>query len=140
MEDTIYNLFLTGEHGWSLYGTLRLRSLAVDGDTSGSAALPALRSGSLQPVTLPVTLLPIEGELSIPLLTLFRQVPVRGVVYGTAAGSFSIAVDSGAAWPRLGWQIFPLDIEGYGGVLAWGSSTFSELLFGVLARQVPAQS
>lgn len=134
MEDTIYNLFLTGEHGWSLYGTLRLRSLAVDG-----VALPALRSGSLQPVTVPVTLLPIEGELSIPLLTLFRQVPVRGVVYGTAAGSFSIAVDSGATWPRLRLQIFPLDIEGYGGVLAWGSSTFSELLFGVLARQVPAQ-
>lgn len=135
MEDTIHNLFLTGEHGLSLHGTLRLHSLAVDG-----VALAPLRSGSLQPVTLPVTLLPIEGELSIPLLTLFRQVPVRGVVYGTAAGSFSIAVDSGAAWPRLGLQIFPLDIEGYGGVLAWGSSTFSELLFGVLARQVPAQS
>jgi hypothetical protein len=136
MEDTIYNLFLTSEQGWSLYGTMRLRIRFDD----GSAAMPPLVSALPQPLTQLVQPNPVEGDISIPLLTLFRRVPLRGLAYGTAAGLFSIVVDSGAAWPRLGLQLFFLGGEDLCGPLVWGASNFNDSAFSVLARQLPAQS
>lgn len=140
MEDTFYNLFLTSEQGWSLYGSMRLRIRFDDGSAGGGAALPPLLSAPPPALTQTVQPNPVEGDISIPLLTLFRRVPLRGLAYGTAAGLFSIVVDTGAAGPRLATQLFFLGGQDLGGPLVWSTSNFSELAFSVLARQVPAQS
>lgn len=135
MEDTIYSLFLTSEQGWSLYGTLRLRLRFPDAAATGSNALPPMVREALQPSLQELTPIPLEGELSVPLLSPFRQVPLTGVAYGTAAGLLSLAADSGAARPRAGIQLFPFSEDA--GVLIWGATAYSELVFSVLARQLP---
>lgn len=136
MEDEIYNLFLTSEQGWSLYGTLRLRRIEPDTMT-GSVRLPAAASEALVPVTQELVPVPIEGEISLPLLAVFRQVPLRGIAFATAAGLFSFALDSGNARPSVGIQLFPFGSPDLGGFVIWGSSNYSELVFSVLARQLP---
>lgn len=136
MEDEIYNLFLTSEQGWSLFGTLRLRR--IDPDTStGSVRLPAQATEALVPVTQELVPVPVEGEISLPLLAAFRQVPLRGIAFATAAGLFSFALDSGNARPSAGIQLFPFGSPDLGGFVIWGSSNYSELVFSVLARQLP---
>lgn len=136
MEDEIYNLFLTSEQGWSLFGTLRLRRVEADTST-GSVRLPELSEEALVPVTQELTPVPVAGELSVPLLAPFQQVPLRGIAFATAAGLFSFALDSGNARPSAGIQLFPFGSPDLGGFLVWGSTNLGELVFSVLARQVP---
>ena len=136
MEDEIYNLFVTSEQGWSLFGTLRLRRIEPDAST-GSVRLPAQASEALVPVTQELVPVPIEGEISLPLLAAFRQVPLRGIAFATAAGLFSFALDSDNTRPSAGIQLFPFGSPELGGFVIWGSSNYSELVFSVLARQLP---
>lgn len=136
MEDDIYNLFLTSEQGWSLFGTLRLR-LAQPLTSGGSLRVPPLLDAALVPATQELTPLPITGSISIPMLLPFRAVPLRGIAFATAAGLFSIALDSGNARPSAGIQLFPFGSPDLGGFLVWGTSAYSELVFSALARQLP---
>jgi len=136
MEDEIYNLFLTSEQGWSLFGTLRLRRIEADMST-GSVRLPAQATEALVPVTQELVPVPVKGNISLPLLAPFRRVPLRGIAFATAAGLFSFALDSGNTRPSAGIQLFPFGSPDLGGFVIWGSSNYSELVFSVLARQLP---
>ena len=145
MEDYIYNLFLTSEQGWSLFGTLRIQipPFTADGGAPVMRAAPYAPSlqtapvDALAPATAELTPIPITGSLSVPLLSLFRQVPLRGTLYGTAAGIFTFVLDSGNARPAVGLQMTPFGSEDYGGFLVWSTSNFSELVFSLLARPLP---
>lgn len=136
MEDDIYNLFLTSEQGWSLFGTLRLR-LTQPLTSGGSLRLPPLLDAALAPATQQLTPLPITGSISIPLLLPFRAVPLRGIAFATPAGLFSFALDSGNARPAAGIQLFPFGSPDLGGFVVCGTSAYSELVFSALARQLP---
>lgn len=128
MEDDIYNLFLTSEQGLSLFGTLRIRRLPAT--VAGGA-------DALVPATQELTPIAVTGSISVPLLALFRQIPLRGTMYGTAAGLFTIVLDSGNARPAVGLQITPFGSDDLGGFVVWSASNFSELVFSALARQLP---
>jgi len=135
MEDDIYNLFLTSEQGLSLFGTLRIRRLPAAG---GTLPLPAPGAAdALVPATQELTPIAITGAISVPLLALFRQIPLRGTMYGTAAGLFTIVLDSGNARPAIVLQITPFGSDDLGGFVVWGTGNFSELVFSALARQLP---
>lgn len=136
MEDDIYNLFLTSEQGWSLFGTLRLR-LAQPAASGGSVRLPPLLGEALVPATQELTPIPITGSISIPLLLPFRAVPLRGIAFATPIGLFSLALDSGNARPSAGIQLFPFGSPDLGGFVIWGATPYTELVFSALARQLP---
>lgn len=139
MEDDIYNLFLTSEQGLSLFGTLRIRRpqlVAAD----GSARLPPLApaaTDALVPATQEITPILVTGSISVPFLSLFRQIPLRGTVYATAAGLFTIVLNSGNTQPAIGLQLIPYGSEDLGGFVVWRTTNFSELVFSALGRQLP---
>lgn len=136
MQDDIYNLFLTNEQGWSVYGTLRLRLVQPLTD-GGSVRLPPLLGEALVPATQELTPIPVEGAISVPLLLPFREVPLRGIAFATPIGLFSFALDSGNARPSAAIQLFPFGSPDLGGFLIWSTGHFGELVFSTLARQLP---
>lgn len=139
MEDDIYNLLLTSEQGLSLFGTLRIRRLPAAASTSALHMPPSAPTAAdaLVPATQELTPIAITGSITVPLLALFRQIPLRGTMYGTAAGLFTIVLDSGNARPAIGLQITPFGSVDLGGFVVWSTSNFSELVFSALARQLP---
>lgn len=139
MEDDIYNLFLTSEQGVSLFGTLRIRrpQAVVSGANLRLPPLAPVATDALVPATQEITPILVTGSISVPVLSLFRQIPLRGTVYATAAGLFTIVLDSGNARPAIGLQLIPYGGEDLGGFVVWGTSNFSELVFSALGRQLP---
>ena len=137
MEDDIYNLLLTSEQGLSLFGTLRIRRLPAAPVVPADTLRVPTAADALVPATQELTPIAITGSITVPLLALFRQIPLRGTMYGTAAGLFTIVLDSGNARPAIGLQITPFGSVDLGGFVVWSTSNFSELVFSALARQLP---
>lgn len=136
MEEDIYKLLLTSEQGVSLFGTLRIRRLPAA--ASDGTAAPLAAATALVPGTQELTPIAVTGAISVPLLALFREIPLRGTLYGTAAGMFTIVLDSGNVRPAVGLQITPFGSDDLGGFVVWGTSNISELVFSALARQLPS--
>lgn len=102
MEEIIYRLLLTGAQGLTLFGTLRLRVLpqlaaTLDGALPSAAPL-AVALAAAQPLgTATFVAVPLQGTLSVPLLTGLRSVPLNGVLLLSPAAG--LAYDMSSADP-----------------------------------------
>jgi hypothetical protein len=93
MNETIFNLLLTGEGGVALFGTLRFA--VADTAPPVAAALP-VALGAPQPLGLvTVGVYPLQGSLSIPLLTGFGRVPLTGALLVTPAAGLAYVMSGG---------------------------------------------
>ncbi|MET0319976.1 MAG: hypothetical protein ABW069_04540 [Duganella sp.] len=135
MDELIYNLLLTGEQGLSLFGTLRFRltdPLAAVPD----GGVPALLN-EIQPIgTVTVVLIPVEGAISIPLLTGFSRVPISGVLLATAAGPVTTLFGSNDSARPLFLQFNQFSGTQIAGGLVWRPGEPTELVFSLLGTQL----
>jgi len=142
MDEIIFRLLLTGEGGYALFGTLHFRVLLES--QAGTAAPPpasalTVASGSAQPLgTATVVVYPVQGSLSIPLLTGFGRVPLTGALLVTPAAGLAYVL--GSADPARQAIVKFNNIDGLriaGGVL-WRPGDPAELVFSFLGTATPS--
>jgi len=135
MNDFIYNLILTGEQGLTLFGTLRYRftdPLATVPD----GGVPALLAENQQLGVITAVVLPVEGSVSIPLLTGFGRVPLQGVALATAAGPITTVLGSTDPARQVFVQFNQITGNQIAGGLVWRPGEPAELVFSLLGFQL----
>ena len=135
MNDFIYNLILTGEQGLTLFGTLRFRftdPLAAVPD----GGVPALLAENQQLGVITAVVIPLEGSISMPLLTGFGRVPLQGVLLGTAAGPITTIMDSTDSARRAFVQFNQISGNQIAGGVQWRPAEQGELVFSLLGTQL----
>lgn len=136
MDEFIYNLLLKGTQGLTLLGTLRFRFT----ETSAEARVAdpaALMKEALQRQTVELFVLPVEGTLSVPLITGAQPVPLSGLAFAGIAGVLTVLFSSTDEARGAGVQIIPLDATHIGGGLNWKPGDPANLVFSVLGTQTP---
>lgn len=135
MNDIIYNLLLTGELGFSLPGILRYRAVTATADMPEGAE--AATEAPLQ--ALPVELIetPLQGSLVAPLLTGIAPVPLRGILYSTAAGPLAVVLFN-TGTPQVSLQFSFLLTATIAGGLNWQPAPGAPVsaLYSLLGRRV----
>lgn len=135
MNDFIYNLILTGEQGLTLFGTLRYRftdPLASVPD----GGVPALLAENQQLGVITAVVLPLEGSVSIPLLTGFGRVPMEGVALATAAGPVTTILGSADPARQVFVQFNQISSQQTAGGMVWRPGEPAELVFSLLGFQL----
>lgn len=135
MDEFIYNLLLTGEQGLSLFGTLRFRFTAPLAEVP-DGGVPALLA-EIEPIgTVTVVALPVEGSISVPLLTGFSRVPISGVLLATAAGPVTTLFGSNDPARPLFLQFNQISGTQIAGGLQWRPGQPNRLVFSLLGTRL----
>lgn len=135
MNDFIYNLILTGEQGLTLFGTLRYR-FTDPVATVPDGGVPALLAESRQLGVITAVILPLEGSVSVPLLTGFGTVPLQGILLATAAGPITTILISNDPARQLALQFNQVSGNQIAGGLIWRPGEPAELVFSLLGIQL----
>ena len=147
MDEFIYSLLLTGEQGLSLFGTLRFRfaaplAEAAQADQAVQAAkvadggVPALLAEIAPLGTVTVVVLPVEGTISVPLLTGFSRVPIAGALLATAAGPVTTLFGSTDPARPLFLQFNQISGAQVVGGLQWRTGQTNRLVFSMLGTRL----
>lgn len=102
MNEFIDRLLLTSELGFSLSGLLRYRAAAAAAPATTTTTTTTANPGGtlpappdvLQAEAVDIVETPLEGAVTIPLLTGIVPQALRGVLYSTAAGPLSVVLFS----------------------------------------------
>ncbi|MDR7048750.1 hypothetical protein J2X54_001198 [Duganella sp. 3397] len=135
MNDFIYNLILTGEQGLTLFGTLRFRftdPLAAVPD----GGVPALLAENQQLGVITAVVIPLEGSISMPLLTGFGRVPLQGVLLATAAGPITTVFGTADPARQIFVQFNQISGNQIAGGTVWRAGEPAELVFSLLGFQL----
>lgn len=139
MEETIYNLLLTGEQGIALFGTLRVRVLAP---AAPGLALPVQAALLPAPVaaqplgTATFVALPLQGSLSVPLLTGFGRVPLNGVLLLSPAAGLAYDLSSNEPSRRLIVKFNNTEGVRIAGGLLWQPGSPAQLAFSFIGTRL----
>jgi len=146
MDEIVYSLLLKGTQGLTLLGTLRYRFMelgaSADADAIANASIhardvQALMGAALDRPSIALFILPVEGTISVPLLTGTTAVPLSGIAFGSPAGLLTMLFSSTDDARGLGQQINPIDATHIGGGLTWKPGQPGTLVFSVLGTQQP---
>lgn len=100
MEEFLYSLLLTGQQGLTLPGTARLQvDFSAGADSMGALAAPPLQRPIIE-----VSLVPVTGVITIPLLAGLAPIPVSGVCYLGVIAPFWFTVSGGSLLTPLNMQ------------------------------------
>jgi hypothetical protein len=135
MDEFVYSLLLKGTQGLTLLGTLRYRftDLAADAEARARARdMQALMGAAIDRPTIELFILPVEGTLSVPLLTGLTPVPLSGIGFGSPAGLLTVLFFSTDETRGASMQINPIDATHIGGGLTWQPGQPGTLVFSVL--------
>lgn len=137
MDELVYSLLIRTAQGLTLLGTLRFRVLYLQPAHRADAAAAGVPTPTQQPSTVDLDVYPLEGSISIPLLTGLQPVPLAGVAWFPLIGPFVTGV-LGETAQRFGpsMQIFELDPGHICGGLLWRANEPGALTFSVLGTQV----
>ena len=135
MNDIVYNLLLTGELGFSLAAILRYRAVAATADTL--VGTPPATDAPLQALPIELIETPLQGTLVAPLLTGSAPVPLRGVLYSTAAGPLAVVLFN-TGTPPVSLQFSFVVAGTIAGGLNWQAApgTPVSALYSLLGRRV----
>ena len=141
MDEFVYSLLLKGTQGLTLLGTLRYRftDLAADVDAGAGARsrdMQALMGAALDRPTIELFILPVEGTISVPLLTGMTPVPLSGIGFGSPAGLLTVLFFSTDETRGVSMQVNPIDATHLGGGLTWQPGQPGTLVFSVLGTQL----
>lgn len=137
MDELIYTILIRTAQGLILPGTLRFRVLTNQPVARSGDGPVHLHTQAQQQSTVDLYVYPMEGSISIPLLTGVRPVPLNGVAWFPLIGPFVTGV-LGETTPRFGlsMQLFELDPEHLCGGLLWRAGEPGALAFSLLGTQV----
>lgn len=135
MDEFIYKLLLTGEQGLSLFGTLRFRFTAPLAEVA-DGGVPALLAEIAPLGTVTVVALPVEGTISVPLLTGFSRVPIAGALLATAAGPVTTLFGSNDPARPLFLQFNQISGTQVVGGLQWRTGQSNRLVFSTLGTRL----
>ncbi|MEV4777774.1 hypothetical protein [Burkholderia sp. LMU1-1-1.1] len=135
MDEIVYSLLLKGTQGLTLLGTLRYRFTDLTADAR-ARDMQALMGAAIDRPTIELFILPVEGTISVPLLTGATPVPISGIGFGSPAGLLTVLFSSTDDTRSLSLQINPIDATHIGGGLVWKPGQPGTLLFSVLGTQL----
>jgi len=141
MDEIVYSLLLKGTQGLTLLGTLRYRFKELTADAGANANvrardMQALMAEAIERPSIALFVLPVEGTISVPLLTGATPVPLSGIGFGSAAGLLTVLFSSTDEARGASQQINPIDATHIGGGLTWKPGQPGTLVFSVLGTQL----
>ena len=141
MNDTIYTLLLKTAPGLTLFGTLRFRITSTQPLAATGADWPALLAQAEQQADIELTILPVEGSVSVPPLTGWRPTLLTGgAIFLPGGSALTLVFSDGAQVRQMFLQISEIDPERVAGALYWRPGNPEELLFSLLGtrQRLPA--
>lgn len=136
MDYAVYDLLLQSTFGMTLLGTLRFR-YRPEQATGGVDNQSALLADALQRPTVELYVVPLEGEITIGLLTGLRPVPLSGLSFNGPLVPLTLLFNSTDSARGLGLQLFLNGPTRLAGGLIWQPGTPREMVFSVLATPRP---
>lgn len=135
MDEFVYSLLLKGTQGLTLLGTLRYRFTDLAA-ADRARDMQALLGAAIDRPTIELFVLPVEGSISVPLLTGLTPVPIAGIGFGSPAGLLTVLFSSTDDARGLALQINPIDSTHIGGGFTWKPGQPGTLVFSVLGTQL----
>lgn len=137
MDELTYNILIRTKQGLTLLGKFGFRVLVNQPADRTADGIGELLTPTQQQATTELFVYPMEGSISIPLLTGLQPVPLVGTAWFPLIGPYLTAI-LGEVAPRYGlvMQLYELDNEHVCGGLQWRAGEPGELTFSLLATSI----